>query len=518
MPFFFSVSIQYFLILIIYSASLGSELILLISFLRSRCKSFSIIQDIPYTFRLNGKFKKNKRRFFMENKVKDQPREDPRKRLEAILTRIESLEAAARACLEEINEEEAPRGRGEKEETIRKREETIASADSGNVRSILEDVVPSDIHSKRNEEFEFEEAPRGSGEKEETIRKREEPIASADSENVRTIPGDRIPNDICSKENELEGRMTPPQIPRRRKRWESEKRTTENPWRKDYEEEKPIEVKRKKPKKDRKDNLGEPPKKPVKKEENLLETPERKTQENPVKNHRKKKRNWEEIIGKIFMPCLAALLVFFSAVLFGWMTFPYLNDTGKSLFLFAISLLLSGCGYGILMGKEKGSDSLRYIGQTLLACGISFLFLTGILSCLYYKLFDRWLLLVFFILWMAGCIYLRSLKLSEYLYIAGIGLLFTVFMVCDEWHSLSLTRHIEIVPGMGLFLLGMIPLFLSVPERAGREELFLHLLVFIASCGFIGDYGNNALIISILVLIYILLCLRLCLPEEKGKI
>lgn len=170
----------------------------------------------------------------------------------------------------------------------------------------------------------------------------------------------------------------------------------------------------------------------------------------PQKSARKP-QEYEKIFGKSFMGIFASVLIFISLIIFATLVLPYLDDIIKMIGLYVISFGILGAGLFLYHKQKNNKFYIAVIG-----CGTGSLYLSLLLSNLYFKMLGDVALYCFILVW---AVLVKNLTRVKNL----------VF---------------EIIGQVGIFIATILGTILCVSE--GDETKFLVLTVFylLSSCVF----------------------------------
>ena len=172
-------------------------------------------------------------------------------------------------------------------------------------------------------------------------------------------------------------------------------------------------------------------------------------------------KDYEKLFGKNFMGIFASVLIFISLIIFATLLLPYLTDTMKLIGLYIISFGLIAAGFVLV---NRNSSNKFYIA--LIGCGVGSLYITLLLSNLYFKVFGDILLYTFILVWAVFVKYLTRLK--------------------------SLIFHI--IGQLGILIASILGVLLCVHDSDAQKFVVLTVFYFIASVVFAvrGKRSNNA--------------------------
>lgn len=176
---------------------------------------------------------------------------------------------------------------------------------------------------------------------------------------------------------------------------------------------------------------------------------------------RAEQKDYEKIFGKNFMGIFASVLIFISLIIFATLLLPYLTDTMKLIGLYIISFGLIAAGFVLV---NRNSSNKFYVA--LIGCGVGSLYITLLLSNLYFKVFGDLLLYTFILVWAVFVKYLTRLK--------------------------SLIFHI--IGQLGILIASILGVILCVHDSDAQKFLVLTVFYFIASVVFAvrSKHSNNA--------------------------
>ena len=163
---------------------------------------------------------------------------------------------------------------------------------------------------------------------------------------------------------------------------------------------------------------------------------------------RAEQKDYEKIFGKNFMGIFASVLIFISLIIFATLLLPHLTDTLKLIGLYILSFGLIAAGF-VLIHKNKNNK----FHVALIGCGVGSLYITLLLSDLYFKVIGDILLYTFILIWAVFVRYLTRLK--------------------------SLIFHI--IGQLGIFISSILGVLLCVHDADAQKFLVLTVFYFIAA-------------------------------------
>lgn len=169
-------------------------------------------------------------------------------------------------------------------------------------------------------------------------------------------------------------------------------------------------------------------------------------------------KDYEKLFGKNFMGIFASVLIFISLIIFATLLLPYLTDTIKLIGLYIISFGLITAGFVLVKRNKDNKFNIALIG-----CGVGSLYITLLLSNLYFKVFGDILLYVFILIWAVFVKYLTKLK--------------------------SLIFHI--IGQLGIFISSILGVLLCVHDMDATKLLVLTIFYFISA--FVFDIKDKRL-------------------------
>ncbi len=117
-----------------------------------------------------------------------------------------------------------------------------------------------------------------------------------------------------------------------------------------------------------------------------------------------KKKDLEQTVGKSLMGIFASVLIFISLILFATLLLPYFNDTAKMVTTYLVSFAFLGVG---LYKMKKDKTNRFYIALT--GCGIGALYISLLLSNMYFKVLGDIPLYALICVWgVAVCFFARQ--------------------------------------------------------------------------------------------------------------
>lgn len=142
-------------------------------------------------------------------------------------------------------------------------------------------------------------------------------------------------------------------------------------------------------------------------------------------NEPKEKRDFEKTIGKSFMGIMASVLIFISLILFATVIVPFFGEVVKMVTTYVISFAFVIVG---LIKLRKDNTNKFYI--SILACGVGAVYISLLLSNIYFKKIEEIPLYILICLWGIGVCFLGKLQNKIFLVIGEIGITISVIFGC----------------------------------------------------------------------------------------
>ncbi len=137
------------------------------------------------------------------------------------------------------------------------------------------------------------------------------------------------------------------------------------------------------------------------------------------------KKDLEKTIGKSLMGIFASVLIFISLILFATLLLPYFNDTAKMVTTYIVSFAFLGIG---LLKLKKDKENKFYMALT--GCGFGALYISLLLSNMYFKVLGDIPLYVLICIWGIGvCLFAKQQSLI-FRIIGELGITISVLFGC----------------------------------------------------------------------------------------
>lgn len=137
------------------------------------------------------------------------------------------------------------------------------------------------------------------------------------------------------------------------------------------------------------------------------------------------RKDLEKTIGKSLMGIFASVLIFISLILFATLLLPYFNDTAKMITTYLLSFAFLGVG---LFKLKKDKDNKFYIALT--GCGVGAVYISLLLSNMYFKAFGDITLYLLICIWAIGVCFLSKLKNKIFQVIGQLGIAIAMIFGC----------------------------------------------------------------------------------------
>ena len=134
---------------------------------------------------------------------------------------------------------------------------------------------------------------------------------------------------------------------------------------------------------------------------------------------------WEKAIGKSLMGIFASVLIFISLILFATLLLPYFNDTAKMITTYVISFAFLGAG---LWKMKKDPQNKFYIALT--GCGMGALYISLLLSNMYFKVLGDIPLYVLIAIWGIGVVVFSKERSKVFQVIGELGITIAMLFGC----------------------------------------------------------------------------------------
>ncbi len=134
---------------------------------------------------------------------------------------------------------------------------------------------------------------------------------------------------------------------------------------------------------------------------------------------------WEKTIGKSLMGIFASVLIFISLILFATLLLPYFNDTAKMITTYVVSFAFLGLG---LWKMKKDPQNKFYIALT--GCGMGALYISLLLSNMYFKVLEDVPLYVLIAIWGIGVMLFSKERSKIFQIIAELGITISMLFGC----------------------------------------------------------------------------------------
>ncbi|MBQ6697248.1 MAG: DUF2339 domain-containing protein [Lachnospiraceae bacterium] len=137
------------------------------------------------------------------------------------------------------------------------------------------------------------------------------------------------------------------------------------------------------------------------------------------------KKDLEKTIGRSLMGIFASVLIFISLILFATLLLPYFNDTAKMITTYVVSFAFLGIG---LWRLHKDRENKFYLALT--GCGVGALYISLLLSNMYFKVLGDIPLYVLICIWGIGVCFLAKQQSKLFQVIGELGITISILFGC----------------------------------------------------------------------------------------
>jgi len=192
----------------------------------------------------------------------------------------------------------------------------------------------------------------------------------------------------------------------------------------------------------------------------------------------------ESWVGKILMGTLASLLVFIAFIIFAKALLPYLTDTIKIILMFFFSIMLSGIGY--IFGKKNPENTLF---KALLACGSACIYLSILMTGIYFKAINSISMYILIALWATLIIFFKNDK-DDWLFFSIGNLGYFVSIIITP----RLNNEFLIIPGLiYVIMISVIYQFIYWENEKLRyiQNIINNISLLLFQIGMMGIFKKN---------------------------
>lgn len=229
------------------------------------------------------------------------------------------------------------------------------------------------------------------------------------------------------------------------------------------------------------------------------------------------KKDFEKAIGKSFMGIVASVLIFISLILFATIVLPYFSEGAKMATTYVISLAFLITG---LIKVRKNRENKFFLAIT--SCGVGALYISLLLSNMYFKAIGDITLYCMIALWGFGVCFLCKIQSQLFQSIGQAGILISLIFGCilctsngDETKFFVLLIY---------YLVTTVMFFMANPEREIEKNHIFHIFNGINSLlvsvvgGAIFEPDNY---VGLFFIVFLLVCniglLFWCTTKEKAS-
>ena len=230
-----------------------------------------------------------------------------------------------------------------------------------------------------------------------------------------------------------------------------------------------------------------------------------------------KKRDMEKAVGKSLMGILASGLIFISLILFATLLLPYFNDTAKMITTYVISFAFTAIG---LIKLKKDKENKFYVALT--GCGIGAIYISLLLSNMYFKAIGDITLYLLICLWGVGVCLLSRLENKIFQIIGESGILISVIfgcVLCDR-DSDKLKFMVLII----YYIISSTLFYFAHYKKEFNENIIHHIfnvincIMLVTASLDIVRHGKNIILVLLLILVVISVCGAFVHKLEKSNI
>ena len=254
----------------------------------------------------------------------------------------------------------------------------------------------------------------------------------------------------------------------------------------------------------------------VKQQEQLQSQAQVRTQTKPSKDT-KASEGLEKTIGKSIMGIVASVLIFISFILFATLLLPYFNDTAKMVTTYLVSGVFLGTG---LWKLNKQKDNKFYLALT--GCGFGALYISLLLSNMYFKVINDLVLFVLIAVWAMGVCVVSKLKNSIFQVIGQLGIFISLVfgvILCEDTGDVGKFGALVI-----FYILTSTVFYVTHFQKEFSKNVLHHvfhvLSFFTLLIGCDGVIGEKVHGITIVVLAFIAIHIAVCIccsREERNN-
>ncbi len=220
----------------------------------------------------------------------------------------------------------------------------------------------------------------------------------------------------------------------------------------------------------------------------------------------RKPEDFEKKFGKTFMGIVASVLIFISIILFATLLIPSLNDTIKMVVTYVVSFII--CGIGCIKLHKNRQDKF-YLALT--GCGMGALYISLLLSNMYFKMLPDIPLYALIAVWAVGICVLSRYNNLVFQIIGQIGIVISVIFgvaLCISTEDVGKFTVLVI-----FYIVTSIVLYATHFKRRFDDNVCAHIAnvisLFVIYMGsmFVVDRGH---IVFIILLLFVLAHIAVC--------
>lgn len=185
-----------------------------------------------------------------------------------------------------------------------------------------------------------------------------------------------------------------------------------------------------------------------------------------------KDRDFEKTIGKSWMAVFASFLIFASIVMFATLIIPQLNDIVKMGIMYLVSFVIAGFGIFKLV---RNRDNNVWI--SLSACGMGAIFISLMLTRIYFEAIDNIALYVLILIWSVGICVLSRFQSYVYQIIGQIGLFIAIVLGTE--YSLNNNDILQFAMIIIFVIITQVVFFVTNYNESFLKNMVSHISVII---------------------------------------
>lgn len=226
------------------------------------------------------------------------------------------------------------------------------------------------------------------------------------------------------------------------------------------------------------------------------------------------KKDLEKTIGKSLMGIFASILIFISLILFATAILPHFGDEAKMFTTYIVSFAFLAIG----LFKWKRNKSNKFY-MALTACGVGALYISLLLSNMYFKAIDDIALYILIAVWGLGVCFLCRIQATLFQIIGHIGILISIIFGCIL--CMEAGDEIKFTVLLIYYFVASTMFFAMNPQKEMPKNIIFHvfnalnyLILVPCSCSLFGD-GPSGEVFALLM--FLALNIGVLLWSKAGK-